>query len=387
MFTPEEKKTVAGITFAVVARMLGLFLLLPVLSPYVSRMEGSTPILTGLAVGVYGLTQALFQIPFGYLSDRIGRKPVIVMGFLAYIVGSVLGGLANTVWTMILARLIQGAGAISSAAISLAADLIREEVRSSAFAKIGASISLTFALSIVLAPVLAGKFGVPFIFFLTAFLSSLAMIYLVVFIREPEREAGVHRSPGTSLYPLLVRRDIVMINLSVFILHTLLVSVFTVVPVELIEVYGMPKPEHWKVYLPVILVSVLLMIPAVVYGEKRGKIGQVLIAGVSLIALGFLSHLVLKNFLGLVFMLALFFIGFHFLEPILPSLVTKVAGKEVRGLSVGVFNTSQFVGAFTGGLIGGVFLKTGTTTMIIINLAISVLWLTGITLWVSKVRF
>ena len=171
MFTPQEKKTLAGITFAVVARMLGLFLLLPVLAPYVKNLEGSTPILTGMAVGIYGLTQAVLQIPFGYLSDKFGRKPVITAGFLAYILGSVMGGLATNVWSMIVARLIQGGGAISSAAVSLAADLIREEVRTRAFAHIGASVGMVFALSITVAPILAGKFGVPFIFYMTAFLS------------------------------------------------------------------------------------------------------------------------------------------------------------------------------------------------------------------------
>jgi MFS family permease len=387
MFTPEEKKTIAGITFAVVVRMLGLFLLLPVLSPYVKHLEGSTPLLTGLAVGIYGLTQAILQIPFGYLSDRVGRKPVIVAGLLAYAVGSVMGGVASTVWSMILARAVQGAGAVSSAAISLAADLIREEVRSSAFARIGASISLTFTLSVILAPPLAGGFGVPFLFFLTAFLSLLATAYIILFIREPRRHPRDPENFSRAVPRVLANRDLMTLNLSVFILHALMVSVFTVVPVELIGAYGLPKADHWKVYLPVILLSALLMIPAVAYAERRGRIREVLVLGVLLICSAFLSHMILGDLKGVLLMLLLFFVGFHFLEPVLPSLITRISGERFRGLAVGVFNTSQFVGAFAGGLMGGIFLKAGTQHMLTVNLGISLLWLAGITLWAFKVRF
>ena len=382
MLTSSERRAVTGITLAVVVRMLGLFLLLPVLSPYVRGLEGSTPILTGLAVGVYGLTQALFQVPFGYLSDRLGRKPVIVGGLFTYALGSVLGGVAGSVWTMILARMIQGAGAISSAAISLAADLIREEVRAGAFARIGASISITFAISIVVAPVIAGRFGVPFIFFLTALLSLTALVYLLLFIKEPERV----ESRSSVRYPVFTR-DLVVLSLSVFLLHVFLISLFTVVPIDLINTYRIPKPQHWKVYLPVILVSAVLMIPAVAYAERKGRMREILIAGISLISLGFFVHTVVGGLKGLVLMLFLFFLGFHFLEPVLPSLLTRLTREEVRGLSTGIFNTSQFVGAFAGGLMGGVFLKTGTGFMLTVNLLLSLLWLHGIVIWSSKVKF
>ncbi len=386
MLTPEERKTVAGITFAVVVRMLGLFLLLPVLSPYVRHLEGSTPVLTGLAVGVYGLTQAVLQIPFGYLSDRVGRKPVIIGGFLLYTLGSLVGGLASNIWAMVVARALQGAGAISSAAISLAADLIREEVRSSAFARIGASISLTFALSVVLAPLLAGGMGVPFIFFMTAFLSVIAMIYIGLFIREPERHSESLGPLSETLPSVLFNNRTFILNLSVFILHALLISLFTVVPVELITSYHFPKPDHWKIYLPTILVSVLLMVPAVAYGERRGRIREVVVAGVFLIWLGFASHLVYRDIKGLFLMVLLFFVGFHLLEPVLPSLLTKVTRRELRGLSVGVFNTVQFVGAFSGGLMGGLYLKAGAQWMVVVNLILSSLWFLGILLWVLKER-
>ena len=386
MFTPQEKRTLAGITFAVVARMLGLFLLLPVLAPYARGLEGSSPLLTGVAVGIYGLTQALLQIPFGYLSDRYGRKPVITFGFLAYIVGSLLGGLAWNIWSMILARLIQGAGAISSAAVSLAADLIREEVRTRAFAQIGASVGLVFALSITIAPVLAGKLGVPFIFYLTAFLSALAMLYILLFIPEPRRHGEKAGPLLKGIGGVLRDRNQIVLDLSVGILHALLVSVFTVVPIELIDRYSFPKPEHWKIYLPVILLSVAVMVPSTVLAERKGRIREVFVAGVALVALSFLSHLILDSFPGVMILLTLYFVGFHLLEPVMPSLLTKLSPRDVRGLSVGVYNTFQFVGAFVGGAMGGLFLKLGTTYMLITNLFISLIWLLIIHLWLSGVR-
>ncbi|NPA42147.1 MAG: MFS transporter [Aquificae bacterium] len=386
MFTPEEKKTLAGITFAVVARMLGLFLLLPVLAPYVKDMEGSTPMLTGIAVGIYGLTQALLQIPFGLLSDKYGRKPVITFGFLAYIAGSLLGGIAGNIWTMIIARLIQGAGAISSAAVSLAADLIREEVRTRAFAHIGASVGLVFAFSITVAPIIAGKFGVPFIFFLTAFLSLLAMLYILLFIKEP---ANHHREIEPSIKNvkiILGDRNILLLNLSVGLLHAFLVSIFTVIPIELIKSYNFPKPEHWKIYLPIILVSIALMVPSTIIAEKKGKIKEVFLLGVALITLGFVSHLFVHSFAGVVALLLLYFVGFHFLEPIMPSLLTKLSHRDTRGLSVGIYNTSQFVGAFLGGALGGVFLKLGVVHMLVFNLILSCIWFVVLYLGLSPVR-
>jgi len=374
MLSPQERKTITGINFAVIDRMLGLFLLLPVLSPYVKGLEGSTPLLTGLAVGIYGFTQSLLQIPFGYISDRIGRKPVITFGFILYILGSIVGGLASTAWSMILARLLQGAGAISSAALSLTADLIREEVRTRAFAQIGASVGITFALSIIIAPVLAGKFGVPFIFFLTAVLSTVALLYILLFIREPAKHSREIEPSLKNISLILKDPGSSLINLSVALLHALLVTVFTVVPIELIENFGMSKGAHWKVYVPVIILSIAVMIPSIILAEKKGRIREVLIAGVGIIALAFAFPLFLNTASGIFIMLALFFVGFHLLEPILPSILTKITHRDLRGLSVGIFNTSQFLGAFAGGIIGGIALKRGVQTMHLIGLTISLLW-------------
>ncbi len=366
--------------------MLGLFLLLPVLAPYVKHLEGSTPVLTGLAVGIYGLTQAVLQIPFGYLSDKVGRKPVITFGFLVYILGSLWGGLANSIWSMVMARFLQGAGAISSSAVSLAADLIREEVRTRAFAHIGASVGLTFAFSITVAPMIAGKFGVPFIFFSTALLSFLAMLYILFFIKEPEKHQKEIEPSLKNLSKVFKDGDQMSLNLSVALLHALLVSIFTIVPIELIERYGLQKPDHWKIYLPVILLSIMLMVPSTILAERKKKIREVFVLGVFLIMAGFGAYLIVGGFWGVVAMLTLYFVGFHFLEPIMPSLLTKISHRDMRGLSVGVYNTSQFLGSFAGGLMGGALLKFGSQYMPMVNLFISFLWLILVLRWIGSLR-
>jgi len=319
------------------------------------------------------------------MSDKFGRKPVITVGFLAYIVGSVLGALATNVWSMIFARLVQGAGAISSAAVSLAADLIREEVRTRAFAHIGASVGMVFALSITVAPIIAGHLGVPFIFYLTAFLSSVAMLYILFLIKEPPK----HSPQVLSLrdIPKVFKdRSQFMLNLSVGVLHALLVSIFTVVPIEMIHRYNFPKSEHWKVYLPVIIVSVALMVPSTIIAERKGKIREVFLLGIFLISAGFLFHIFFRDFFGVVLLLLFYFVGFHFLEPIMPSLLTKLAPPESRGVSVGLYNTSQFIGAFFGGAMGGMFLKLGITYMLVFNFILSLLWLVFVFPWVLSVR-
>ena len=386
MLTPQEKKVLAGITFVVSVRMLGLFLLLPILAPFVKGMEGATPVLVGLAMGAYGLTQAALQIPFGYLSDRYSRKAIITIGLLMHIIGSVWAGLSPNIWHMILARFLQGAGAISSSAIALAADLIREEVRTRAFAHIGASIGMVFALSIVVAPVLAGKMGVPFVFFLTAGLSLLSLVYLILFIPEKRNHAREIEPSLKNIALILKDRNQLFLDLSIAVLHVFLVSVFTVVPVELIERFGVPKADHWKIYLPIILVSLLIMVPSTILAEKKGRIKEVFNTGIMLITLGFLIHAVYQSMLGLLTMLFLYFVGFHLLEPIIPSLLTKFAHEDMRGLATGIYNTVQFVGAFLGGILGGLFLKLGPNYMLYTYTLLSILWFFLIFSWKMELK-
>jgi Arabinose efflux permease len=382
--TKEEKRVILGISFAVAVRMLGLFLLLPVLSPYLKTLDGATPLLIGLAIGVYGFSQAFLQIPFGYLSDKLGRKPVIIFGMATYILGSLMGGMAKNIWFMVLARFIQGFGAVSSAMTALSADLTREEVRTRAFAFIGASISLVFTLSIVFAPIVAGTLGVPFIFYLTALLSLLATLYVALFIPEPKNH---HREiePTLRNFSLVLKdENQAFLNLSIALLHAFLVVVFTVVPYQLVYEYQFPKLQHWKVYLPTLLLSLALMVPSIVYAEKRKKFREVFLLGVLLIALGFMLSLLKNSFFTLVLLVFFFLVGFHLLEPIIPSLLTRLTHRDIRGLSLGFFNTTQFVGAFLGGLWGGLVLKHGPIYMTVLGFLFSLLWFFGAYLWFKR---
>ncbi len=387
-FTPQEKRVVLSITFAVMVRMLGLFLLLPVLSPYLKTLEGATPTLIGLAIGIYGLAQAILQIPFGYLSDKYGRKPIIFVGMLTYVIGSLMAGLVSNIWSMVFARFLQGFGAVSSAMIALSADLTREEVRTRAFAHIGASIGLTFALSLTVAPVLAGKFGVPFIFFLTAFLSLVATALLMLKVPEPsQRDKEREINPSLKNLTLLLKdKNQLFLNFSIALTHALMVLIFTVVPYELVYLYNFPKLKHWEIYLPTILIALVLMVPAVILAEKKGRFKEVFMLGVLFLGLSFLSFALFVNFWGIVFMVLFFFIGFNVLEALVPSLLTRLTHKDLRGLSLGFFNTTQFLGAFAGGIWGGYVLKHGYLYMTALAIALVLIWVLFTFLWFNGLK-
>jgi len=387
-FTPEERKVVLSITFAVMVRMLGLFLLLPVLSPYLKTLQGSTPQLIGLAIGIYGLAQALLQIPFGYLSDKHGRKPIIFVGMFTYAIGSLMAGFVGNIWSMVFARFIQGFGAVSSAMIALSADLTREEVRTRAFAHIGASIGLTFALSLAISPVLAGKFGVPFLFFLTAFLSILALFILMTQVPEPKvrsTEREIIRAKARKAH-LLKDKNQIFLNFSVGLLHAYLVLLFTVVPYELVYEYSLPKIKHWEIYLPTVLLSLILMVPAIIVAEKRKKFREVFLSAVFLLGLSFATLHFVGNFVGIVLAVLFFFLGFNMLEALIPSLLTRLTHKDLRGLSLGFFNTTQFLGAFLGGMWGGYTLKHGYSYMTLFAMAFAIFWFFVGSLWFLGLR-
>ncbi|MBI3299233.1 MAG: MFS transporter [Elusimicrobia bacterium] len=370
--TALELRNVAGLSGIFALRMLGLFLVLPVLSVHALTLEGATPMLAGMAVGFYGLSQTLFTVPMGLLSDRWGRKPVIAAGLLVYAAGSVVAATAAGIVPLLIGRFIQGAGAISSAVIALAADLTREEVRGRAMAVIGISIGASFALGFAVGPVMSAHWGVPSLFWSTAALDLVAILYLVTMVPTPVVEKPLELTRA-HVGAILRDRNLFSLDLLMFILHTSLTAVWVVTPRLLMAHWD--RRQMWHVYLPMILIAGLVMLPAVGVAEAKGKLKALLFAGVGVSAAGSLIMALsdgraVMTAVGLV----VFFTGFNLIEPVLPSLVTRFAPRELRGTAVGVFNTSQFLGAFCGGALGGFFLGHGRYGLYWAQLALCLPW-------------
>jgi MFS family permease len=342
-------------------RMLGLFFILPVFALHAPQLAGGGDLtLVGVALGIYGLTQGVLQIPFGMASDRWGRKPVIYGGLVIFAAGSFLAAGAADIWTAIAGRALQGAGAISSVVMALAADLTREQHRTKVMAMIGSTIAFTFALSLVAAPVLYRTIGMGGLFVITGVL-ALAAIWVVKLL-VPEVPRPAHAAPGAGdaskaavgnrvfLDPELLR-----LNAGIFVLHFVLYAVFLVVPALIVDA-GLALPGHWKLYLPVVLASFALMVPPILYADRRNGAKPVMIACVALLTAvlaGFAATAADAGILGLAGLLLGFFAAFNVLEALLPSLVSRVAPVQARGAAIGVYNTAQTLGLFFGGLGGG----------------------------------
>lgn len=338
-------------------RMLGLFLILPVFTLYARTLTDSTPTLIGLAFGIYGLTQASLQIPFGMLSDKLGRKPIIFAGLLIFAAGSLLASQADSIWAMILGRALQGAGAISAALMALAADLTREQQRTKAMALIGISIGFAFSLAFVVGPLLATLIGVSGIFIFSAILAILAIIVLYLLVPNPEH-ISFHSDAEVSLAMLgNVLRDhkLLKLNLGIFILHAILMANFIVIPLTLQDTVGLPSSQHWQMYLPVLFVSVLLMAPAIILGERTQRSGTFFKGAVLMLLISQMGYFFWHSTLmTLAIMLLVFFTAFNYLEASLPSLISTMSSKNSKGTALGVYASSQFIGTFTGALIGGI---------------------------------
>lgn len=373
-----ERRAIASLGTIFALRLLGLFLILPVFALYAEQLEGHTPLLVGLALGAYGLTQGILQIPYGMASDRFGRKPVIAAGLVVFAIGSVIAALATTIEGVIVGRAIQGAGAVSAAVVAMVADLTREETRTKAMAIIGISVGASFVLSLMLGPVLNAGIGVPGIFWLTAALALVGISVLFLFAPTPVHSqpyadrATLRRSLGRVVSdPRLLR-----LNLGIFFLHCALTAVFVVVPLALVRHAGLPALEHWKVYLPVMLISVIFMFPLIAAAEKRSRTrvvfaGAVLVLAVSQTVL-FEVH---QQLSGIVVGLLLYFIAFNVLEAMLPSLVSRTAPAASKGTAIGVFTSFEFLGAFVGGAAGGfVHQQFGLSAVFAFTAGILSLW-------------
>ncbi|WP_311222378.1 MULTISPECIES: MFS transporter [unclassified Acidovorax] len=363
--TPLERRSSISLALIFALRMLGLFLVLPVFALEARKYPGGDdPALVGLAMGIYGLTQAVLQLPLGMASDRFGRKRVIVLGLLVFAGGSLLAALADSLTGLLWGRALQGAGAVSAAVTALLADQTRDGVRTKAMALVGGSIGLMFAVALVAAPPLAARFGLAGIFALTCAL-ALAGIAAVIWVVPPEPAQPTHTSRGR-LADVLAHPDLLRLNLGVFVLHTVQLAMWVAVPALLVQA-GLPKAAHWHVYLPAVVLSFLLM-GGLFALERAGHLRAALLAAIALVlavqvGLGVASALpAWAGVWSLGVLLFVFFCGFNALEASQPSLVSRTAPAALRGAALGTYNTLQSLGLFAGGALGGALLRWGGAT-------------------------
>jgi MFS family permease len=374
--SPAEVRAGASLAGVFGLRMLGLFFILPVLAVHAPQMRGGDDLrLVGIALGVYGLAQGILQIPFGIASDRWGRKRVLYIGLLVFAAGSFLGLAADDIWTAIAARTLQGAGAISSVAMALAADLTREQHRTKVMAMIGSTIGLMFALSLVGAPLLYRVIGLGGLFGLTGVLCLAAIAVVKYLVPDPPAALPKKAGRGT-LRESVLDPELLRLNAGIFILHIVLYAMFLVVP-PLVVRAGLELQDHWKLYLPVVLASFVIMVPAILYADRRNRSKPVLVGAVALLfGAEALLGAIDGGLAGLAALMLAFFVAFNVLEAMLPSLVSRLAPAEGRGMAIGVYNTTQTLGVFFGGIVGGwVAQYYGTTAVFGVCAALVVLWL------------
>ena len=334
-----------------------MFSILPIFSIYAETLpDHPNHLLIGIALGIYGLMQALFQLPFGMASDRFGRKPMIYVGLMIFAIGSVIAALAHNIEFIILGRAIQGAGAMSAAVMALAADLTREEHRTKAMAMIGGTIGVTFALSLILGPALNKWVGVPGIFLLTGVLAALAILDVKFLVPDPlisRFHSDAEASPN-KLKEVLKDKQLLRLNFGIFALHAAQMAMFIVVPFAIKQTSGMSENDHWQIYLPIMVLSFVLMVPAIIYGEKRARLKQVFVAAIAImLAAQLLFASSISHFWGIILSLSAYFIAFNVLEATLPSIISKLAPAASKGTAIGVYNTAQSLGVFVGGTMGG----------------------------------
>ncbi|MEG0114455.1 MAG: MFS transporter [Comamonas sp.] len=377
--TQQERRASGALALIFALRMLGLFLVLPVFALEARKYPGGDdPAMVGLAMGLYGLTQAVFQLPLGLASDRFGRKRVIVAGLFVFAAGSLLAAMADSLTGLMLGRGLQGAGAVSAAVTALLADLTRDGVRTKAMALVGGSIGLMFALALVLAPLLSAWVGLSGIFGLTCAL-ALAGVAVVLWVVPPEPKQHAN-APKGKFSDLLRHTDLLRLNFGVFILHTVQMSMWVAVPAMLVQA-GVVKQEHWHIYLPAVVLSFFAM-GALFSMERKGKLRTALLAAIALvlmvqIGLGMLAASgTIPTVWCMALLMFLFFCGFNALEATQPSLVSRMAPAPLRGAALGAYNTLQSLGLFAGGAIGGAVAKwAGAPGLFALTSVLVLLWL------------
>ena len=373
-----ERRAVAALACLYVFRMLGLFMLLPVLPLYAADYALSTPVLVGLALGIYGLGQALLQIPLGMLSDRVGRKPVIIGGLLLFAAGGLLAASAESIFTVILGRLLQGAGAIASTLTATVADLTREQHRSKAMAVIGMSIGVSFGIAMVIGPGIASVAGISGLFLVTAALAGVGVVITLTLIPSPQVQLRDPRSQPLAgmLIRCLQTPDLMRLNIGVFVLHAAMMALFLIIPGRLQDL-GMVPEHHWYMYLPVMAGAFVLMVPGIIVAETRQWHTRMLrIAIILLILIELAAAVMPTTLLTVTVVLLIFFTGFNYLEASLPALLSRIAYAGGKGTAMGVFASFQVLGAFCGGALGGWLLgHWGEAAVFLAAALAAVVWL------------
>jgi len=365
-----ERRAVAALSGIFSLRMLGLFMFLPVFSVHAHEYAGYTPLLIGVAIGIYGLTQGVFQIPFGILSDRFGRKPVIAAGLLIFALGSVVAALADGIWGIVAGRALQGMGAVAAAVMALASDLTGEAHRTKAMAVIGASIGAAFALALVLGPVVTGAVGVSGLFWSTAALAALAIVLLCLGVPAPPRMTSTGGAPLAGLGTALRDGQMLRLDVGIFILHAVMIATFVALPIALRDRAGVDIADHWKVYVGVLLASIVFTVPLIVFADRANRSRSVMLLGIVLLGTALVGLAAASAPAGadtgartgsvlLVGCMVVYFVGFNTLEASLPAMVSRIAPMRARGAALGVYSTLQYLGAFAGGVAGGWLLGAG----------------------------
>ena len=354
-------------------RMLGLFMLFPVMSVYASGYENSTPFLIGMAIGIYGLTQAFFQIPFGYLSDRFGRKPLLIAGLLIFFLGSIIAANTENIIFVVIGRAFQGGGAISAVLMAFLADSVSEDNRAKANAFVGFQIGVAFMLSLIIGPIITSKIGLSGLFWSIGLLSIVAM--LIVFSLKQSKPINYYRL-SIGAFKETLSRELVTLDFSVFSLHLILASGFIVMPLLIMKNQIVSMADNWQLYLPAVLFSFIGMVPLIIISEKFKKTKYILLLSILLLIISqivfFISDL---NFSTFLITLTIFFVAFNSIEAILPSLLSKTASPSKRGLAMGIFSTSQFLGTFIGGAIGGLIYDIyDLNSVFLFTIFVAIIW-------------
>ncbi|WP_167458035.1 MFS transporter [Rahnella woolbedingensis] len=376
--TPQESRATWGLGTVFSLRMLGMFMVLPVLTTYGMKLSGASETLIGIAIGIYGLSQAVFQIPFGLLSDRVGRKPLIVFGLVIFCIGSIVAASTESIWGVIIGRALQGSGAIAAAVMALLSDLTREQNRTKAMAFIGISFGITFAIAMVLGPIITHAWGLHALFWAIAVLTILGIIITLAVVPSPathilNRESSMVKG---SFGKVLSNAKLLKLNFGIMCLHILLMSSFVVLP-QVMEHAGFPPSEHWRVYLVTMLTSFVAVIPVIIYAEKKRHMKQVFMGCVAVLLL---AEIVLwsagLHLWAVIAGIQLFFLAFNVMEAILPSLISKESPAGYKGTAMGLYSTSQFIGVAIGGSLGGyVYGHAGAGAVFLVCAAIAVVWL------------